>query len=186
MASLAEKEIGVRGYLTLNEMNNGFGRSGDCVKYGRWMAIYKAECLNINLRQMEQKYLGQPWCAEFISYVAYISGIDRSVVPVTSDTLKMGETSCAYNEWQGISQIKRGDVIFFSPISALRGLDGQKAVHHVAIVVNSNVIKGKLVIVHGNSFDDVVKRSLLHLDDTGRILAPNSWKNEYIAGYISV
>ncbi len=147
---------------------------------------------------------GNLWCASFVSWCANQAGVSRKIVPRSKSTLYMGMLAKKnYHPWNRNTwgNLKRGDVIFFSPKRAsLRYPNGGKAVHHVGIVQRVDRKTGVLYTVEGNVsrlLDDGsldlrtrVVRECAHKLKTGTGLitvSDNSYfGGEYVCGYIDV
>ena len=147
---------------------------------------------------------GNLWCASFVSWCAKKVGIKSTLIPRSMSTLSMAERAKKnYHPWdfKAWGNLKRGDVIFFSPRqSCLRTAGGGKAVHHVGIVQEVDKKRGVLYTVEGNvsrlrkngTADRsvrVVRKCLYHIQgSTGKIRFHDSafFNGEYICGYIAV
>ena len=147
---------------------------------------------------------GHLWCASFVSWCANEAGISKKIVPRSKSTLYMGARAKKhYHAWDGSAwgNLKRGDVVFFSPKKAsLRYPNGGKAVHHVGIVQRVDRKAGILYTVEGNvakmledgSLDlwNRVVREVTHQlkTRTGQITESDNafFAGEYVCGYIEV
>ncbi|MBR3165713.1 MAG: CHAP domain-containing protein [Lachnospiraceae bacterium] len=147
---------------------------------------------------------GNLWCASFVSWCSNQAGVSKKTVPRSKSTLYMGTLAKKhYHRWNRNSwgNLKRGDVVFFSPKRAsLRFPNGGKAVHHVGIVQRVDRKRGVLHTVEGNvsklledgSLDiwTRVVRECTHKLKTGTGLITESdnyhFADEYVCGYIDV
>ena len=147
---------------------------------------------------------GHLWCASFVSWCANKAGVSRKRIPRSMSTLSMAVRARKYYKpWNATTwkNLRRGDVIFFSPRKAkIRYAGGGKAVHHVGIVQRVDRENKLLYTVEGN-VSRITKKGKIDLTrrvvracvylmkpKTGKILKSETrfFDGEYICGTIAV